>query len=168
VEPTGREATAVDPELKTFLQDMERRMLAQIAAGDAALRGEIEATRRQLEAGTEDTRRQLEVGIEETRRQLEDTRRQLEAGIEETRRQLKDTRRQLEAGIEETRRHMDVLHEATLREVRLVAENVALLRERIDNRFEEQDRKWDGRIRAVEAAVANHETRIRALEQRDA
>ena len=97
----------------------------------------------EIRAQFEETRRHVDEVAGELRTQGEETRRhvdELRAQGEETRRHVDEVAGEVRAQGEETRRHFDVVAEGMRADVRLVAEGVVSLAERVD-RVEENLRE---------------------------
>ena len=117
---------------------------------DPGIRVQFEETRRhvdevagELRAQGEETRchvDELRAQGEETRRHIDEVAGELRAQAEETRRYVGEVAGEVRAQAEETRRHFDVVAEGMHADVRLVAEGVVSLAERVD-RVEENLRE---------------------------
>ena len=138
-----------DDELKGLFAALQREnagMREENAAAHAA-------TRRQVELAATDTRRQVELAATETRRQVE-------------------------LAATDTRRHFDVVTEGTRTEIQLVAQSVLHLNGRLartDEKIELSAAETqamikfshveiDRRVRSLEEAVADLQTRVERLE----
>ena len=80
-----------------------------------------------------------------------------------------ETRAETHQRIEAARSEARVLHEATMTAIGTVIEGLDMLRSSVERRAEDRERATlDRHIAPLEASTANHERRIKALEERAA
>ena len=124
----------MDPELREFLEDMEKR-LATKADLDVMRQGIVEQLRAEIRTGDEETRRvlrdEIRAGDEETRRILEAEIQVLDAKIDVTARELRqgqaDIIQRLDEGFAARKEDEDL----ALREIRAVKRRVTSLERRV-------------------------------------
>ena len=96
---------------------------------------------------------------------LEERLERVKRGVAELRTDLSMTRDEMNARFDESRRHFEVLLEANRDDIRLVAEGVAALGERMERGFADIRELIAGNHRFWEVAFLDHERRIRGLEE---
>jgi hypothetical protein len=130
-----------------------------------------EETRRQVAALAADTQRQFA----DTQQQFADTRQQIADLSADTQRQFEGTRREFAAirqenasGHAETRHQFEIVTEATKHEIRLVAESVAVVNEKLDRTAadirEEMRLGFDETQAMIRVSYTDLDRRVRALE----
>ena len=144
-EPLSTGGAAVDPELRAFLEGMEQRLTDKVNAGDA----KAEAARRTLEAKMTTIRADI-VAVEE-RAVARDA----------------ATRETLEGKIEEARREAGAMMESIIHEIRALPEGLSTFQRQEADRLDAAREKemLNRHVLPLEASAANHEKRIKAVEQ---
>ena len=161
---------ALDPELRAYLDGIrsemttiradivavEERAVARDAATRETLEAKIDATRAEAAA----TRETLEAKIDATRAEAAATRETLEAKIDAT-------RETLEAKIEGARREAGAMMESIIHEIRVLPEGLSTFQRQEADRLDAVREKemLNRHVLPLEASAANHEKRIKAVEQ---
>jgi hypothetical protein len=164
------------------LERIERRLVG-VEASLAELRGEV-ATRDEMDArfAMVPTRDEMDARFAmvptrdemDSRFALVPTRDEMNARFDQvpTRDEMNarfdqvPTRGEMNARFDEVRRHVDVLYEDTRDDIRLLGEGLVTLGERMERGFADLRELIAGSTRFWETAFANHEGRIRRLEDR--
>jgi uncharacterized protein (DUF3084 family) len=112
---------------------------------DEELKGLFEAIRQEIAAMRQETRQETAGTRQEIAAMRQETRQEIAATRQETAviwQEIGSMRQENEAAHAETRRHFDVALEGNRHEIRLIAEKVLRLEEKMETKFTEQDDKF--------------------------